>query len=211
METLKDSMQYEHDFDDIPELYEKLFRELKVIHSNNMVVPEINSEEIIFGKSMMFKSIKKPSNFEVEKRNNILSLSKLMIGSYLSLGTGFKDFSSVDNEWFKDNIDNIFSTMNYEDFDKEYFEVVFLEGKNYYYSDYLDRKRQGETLQGNRNVQGYKKVLRTAGSNLYEDLSDEEDIIKEKNANMQTAFNPLLIAASIAIIAVLVIMIVLIN
>ena len=81
----------------------------------------------------------------------------------------------------------------------------------YYYCDYLDRKRQSDSLQGKSNVVGYKKVLRNAGSILYEDLSDEESNIKEKNANIQTAFNPLLVIASLAIITILLIMLNLIS
>ncbi len=211
METLKDSLLYEQDLDLVPEMFEKMFRELKIIHSNGMIVPNINSEEIVFGGSMLFKTIKQPTNFDEQKRKNILSLSKIMIGTYLSLETGFRDFSAVDDKWFIDNFETIFNTMNYKDFDKEYFESVFLDGKNYYYSDYLDRKRQGESLQGNSNIQGYKKVLRTAGSSLYEDLSDEEITVKEKNANLQTAFNPLLIGISVALITVLTIMLILVN
>ena len=111
---------------------------------------------------------------------------------------------------FISNFDSIFDAINEENFDKEYFSSVLLEGKNYYYSDYLDRKRQSESLEGKSNIQGYRKVLRTAGSELYQNLDDEIEI-QEKSANMHISFNPLLIGVSVAIIAVLVIMLILIN
>ena len=210
MNTLRAYYTYEQEFDSISELYENLSRQLKIIHSNNMVVSDITSDEIYLGDSMAFKPVKDLENFEVKKRENILSFAKLMIGTYLSLKTGFKDFSHVEDQWFIDNFDSIFSAINEENFDKEYFELIFKEGKNYYYSDYLDRKRQSESLEGKSNIQGYKKVLRTAGSELYQNLEDEIEI-KEKNANIHISFNPLLIGISLTIITILLIMLALVN
>ena len=209
MESLKTYFSYENDFDDVSELYENLSRQLKIIHSNNMIVPNMNSDEITLGDSIAFKA-EKSNDFEAKKRENIVSFAKLMIGTYLSKSTGFKDFSNVDDNWFISNFDSIFDAINEENFDKEYFSSVLLEGKNYYYSDYLDRKRQSESLEGKSNIQGYRKVLRTAGSELYQNLDDEIEI-QEKSANMHISFNPLLIGVSVAIIAVLTIMLILIN
>lgn len=212
METLNDFFLYENDLDSVSEIYEELSRQLKIIHSNNMIVNNINSKSITYDDNLNFEDISSPSNFEADKRNNIISLAKMMIGTYLSLGTGFKDFSSVDDSWFTDNLDNIFETIVIKDFDKEYFESIFVDGNNYYYSDYLDRKRQSESLQGNSNIQAYKKVLRNAGSSLYEEMEEQEEITNSKNsANIHVSFNPLLIALSIAVVTIIIMMIVLIN
>ena len=103
---------------------------------------------------------------------------------------------------FKDTTDYFVETTNpYDNFDKEYFYSVFFEGKDDYYSDYLDRKKQSESLQGKSNLQEFRKVLRTAGSSLYEDQEEQE--VKEKNANIQIAFNPLLIGLSLTILSIL--------
>lgn len=211
METLREVYSYDNNLDDATEVFYKISRELKIIHANNMVVPNLNSNEIVFGDSMYFKNMRKSNNFEIEKRNNILSLAKIMIGVYLSSKNEFRDYSEVNDEWFVNNLDTIFEVFNYPDFDKDYFSSIFLEGNDYYYSDYIDRKRQSEALQGNNNIKGYTKVLRNAGSSLYEDLCEIDNSIKEKNANMQTAFNPLLIGISIAIVSILLIMFVLVN
>jgi hypothetical protein len=210
METLRTHFSYENDLENVSELYENLSRQLKIIHSNNMVVPNINSDEIYLGESMAFKPVKESDNYQMIKRQNIVSFSKLMIGTYLSLKTGFKDFSNVDDQWFIDNMDTIFSTINEENFDKDYFSSVLLEGNDYYYSDYLDRKRQSESLEGKSNIQGYRKVLKTAGSELYQNLEYDTEI-KEKNANIHITFNPLLIGISLAVITILVIMIALVK
>ena len=212
--TLKFAYSDDNNIDDVTEVFEAIFRELKIIHSNNHVVHNLDSNKIYFGKSTFFSENDYGTsyNFEAEKRENILSLAKIMIGIYLSNKNGFRDYSEVNTEWFVNNFDTIFEVFNYPDFDKEYFSSIFLEGKDYYYSDYLDGKRQSEALQGNSNIHGYTKVLRNAGSSLYEDLSEiDNSIIKEKNANIQTTFNPLLIGISIAIITLLFIMFVLVN
>lgn len=211
METLKEHFSYERDFDELPELFENLSRQLRIIHSNNMIVPKVNANEIVLGEAMAYHPVRLESDNPNAKRRNLLDFNKIMIGAYLSLGTGFKDFSSVDDSWFLENFDSIFDTIHYDDFDKEYFSSVFFDGKNDYYCDYLDRKRQSESLQGNTNVVGYKKVLRNAGSSLYEELSDEESNIKEKNANLQSAFNPILIIISLLIITIIVTMMILIS
>lgn len=209
METLKDYFSYENDIDEVSGIFENLSRQLKIIHSKDMYVPNLSSKEIIVDDDVSFENMTFSENIEADKRKNILSLAKIMIGTYLSINTGFKDFSSVDDKWFLDNLDSIFETINVENFDKDYFSSIFLEGNNTYYSEYLDRKRQGEVLQGTSNVQGYRKVLRNAGSSLYQEMDDQIDI-REKNANLQTNFNPLLIGFSLAVITVLVIAVVLI-
>ena len=211
METLREHFSYEKDYDELPELFESLSRQLKIIHNNNMIIPKLNSDVIIMGDSMAYKPIRQDEDNPNEKRRNLLDLNKLMIGTYMSLESGFKDFSQVDDSWFLENLDGIFDSLHYNDFDKEYFSSVFLEGNDDYYCDYLDRKRQSESLQGKSNVVSYKKVLRNAGSNLYEDLSEEESNIKEKNANIHAEFNPLLVIVSLAILTILLIMIHLIT
>ena len=209
METLKDYFSYENDIDEVSNVFEDLSRQLKIIHSKDMYIPNLSSEEIMIDSDVSFDNMTFSESIDVDKRKNILSLAKIMIGTYLSMNTGFKDFSSVDDKWFIDNLDSIFDTINVENFDKDYFSSIFLEGNNMYYSEYLDKKRQGEKLQGTSNVQGYRKVLRNAGSSLYQEMDDQIDI-KEKAANIQTNFNPLLIGFSLAVITVLVIAVVLI-
>ncbi len=211
METLKSYFLYEKNTDGVSEIYENLSRQLKAVHARETVVANMNSDEIVLDETPAFHP-EMPFNYPVEKRYNIKALAKMMIGTYLSLGTGFKDFSSVDDSWFIDNLDTIFDTIHEENFDKEYFASVFLEGKDDYYSDYLDRKRQAAALQGKSNEKGFVKELKTAASALYEDLSNQEENTNEKTAaNMQIAFNPLLIGISLAIVSILFIMLALVN
>ena len=126
METLREHFSYEKDFDELPELFESLSRQLRIIHSNNMIIPRLNSDEIIMGGSMSYNPVRQEDINQNEKRRNLLDLNKIMIGTYLSLETGFRDFSQVDDNWFLENFDSIFDTIHHENFDKEYFYSVLL-------------------------------------------------------------------------------------
>ena len=80
--TLKFAYSDDNNIDDVTEVFEAIFRELKIIHSNNMVVHNLDSNKIYFGKSTFFSENDYGTsyNFEAEKRENILSLAKIMIG-----------------------------------------------------------------------------------------------------------------------------------
>lgn len=208
--NIKDYVTYEDV--NISSLFDILSKQLKIVHNNNYVVNNLNCDGIYVNDNMSFKNIRPASNYEKEKRENIIALSKIMIGTVLSKGTTFRDFSSVDNDWFTNNFDSIFSVINEEDFDKDYFYSVFFEGQNMYYSDYLNEKKKKEELSGRENVNSYRKVLRTAASSLYEDLSDDNTNVQEKSALISTSFNPiLLISISAVIFLIITIFILLIN
>ena len=206
--NLKNYVMYENV--DIASLFDSLSSQLKEIHNNGLIVKNLDSNQIQIGE-LSFKNMDIPDNYEKEKKENIVSLSKIMIGTVLSMGTTFRDFSYVDTNWFIDNFDNIFSVINIENFDKEYFYSVFFEGKDTYYCDYLNEKRKHEELSGRENVNSYKKVLRNAASSLYQGMSEENATdIQEKSALISTSFNPILLISASAIILVLTIFLLLI-
>ena len=77
---------------------------------------------------------------------------------------------------------------------------------------YRDRWKSGCSSHWKSNEKGFVKELKTAASALYEDLSDQEENTNEKTAaNIQIAFNPLLIGISLAIVSILFIMLALVN
>lgn len=208
--NLKDYITYENV--DMSSFYDNLSNQLKQLHNNGLVVNNLNSYAIEVDDNATFKNIERSSNFEQEKRDNIISLSKLMIGMVLSSGTTFRDFSFVDTDWFIQNFDSIFSVINVENFDKDYFYSLYFEGKDIYYCDYLNEKKRREELSGRENVNSYKKVLRTAASSLYQDMSEEDlSDIQEKSALISTSFNPILLICISAIILIITIFIILIN
>lgn len=201
METLESYFLYEKSSSNIKNIFENLSRQLKIIHSHGMTVSNISSNSIILnGDNFSFQEMERPmeNEFESEKKRNIVTLAKMMIGAYLSVGNGYRDFSQVDDKWFINNIEEINSAIIDEGYDKSYYSQLF-NGSFEYYSDYLDRMKQNNSISGKENVNKYAKVLRTSSSNLYEDQSDTNDYsdIESKSASISSYFYPILIGVSI--------------
>ena len=214
METLNQYFAYSDDYSNINNIYINLSRQLKIIHEHSMVVPNLTGESVVYDEDFSFTAMEPSDNFEVDKRQNIVSLGKIMLGAYLSLSTGYRDFSGVDDEWFSSNIDSICSSITSDEFESQYYIDVFSNGSNDYYCDYVDRVKQNESLGAQSNVQGFKKVLKTAASSLYqEQVFDEEDdlSIERKSASLNTIFYPLLIGGFLLLTVTALIIIKIVN
>ena len=209
METLREHFTYEQvALEEVPEKFKELSETLEEIHSKGAVVKPLNSDTTIYN-SKEFTNISYPSNFELERKANILSLGKLMVGCFVSSGTGFKDFSDIDTDWFRNNTDTIFDCFHYKDFDRDYFEPLF-NGNEEYYSDYIDKKRQAARLKGTAIEQSNARVLAKRNGSIPAIEGREEDYMEEA-ARVHMNFNPLIIGLSIAIIAIIITMIILLN
>ncbi len=215
METLKNhflnnSNYYANSYDNSREndyhnklssIFDELSKQMKKVHENYLVFPKSTmnnplSENVIVDENnnFRFQSISKPVNFLEEKRNNILSFAKLIIGTYISLPTGFRDFSGVDNNWFTENLDYILDDPNIDATDKKYFIAVFSNSSNAYYSDFLAKERQSTELSGqNREKGGNAYVKALPGFSGYE---EEETVIQsgEQKASISHLFFPLVLA-----------------
>ena len=200
MMNLGDYFSYNSDDSDISFIFEKIFRQLEDIHNKGMVVSFLTSKSILYDDDFRFSDIIEPYDFELQKRENIKSLAKLMLGTYLSCGTGFKDFSVVNDDWFLSNIGNIINSITADGFYSEYFEELFTKSNYEYYSDFIDRKKQDNALNNKGNVNSFKKVLKTAASSLYSDDNDyQSESDYQKTASINSLFYPLLIGSSLLI------------
>ena len=210
MELLRDRLLYDYNPENFPRMFSGLFDELKSLHFQGKYVPwlNINSIAINDDNKAYFVNSVKSDNVSEDSKKNIKALAKIMIGCYMRQGTNLNDLSITEDEWFKKNLNTIFSCIVYEDFDKEYFQSV-LDGNSTYYSDYLREKRQAEQLNGAMSY-GHSKVLSNGKNMLPKDgqTTNRQDRI---GANMSVAFNPLLIGMTIAILAVITIMAILLN
>lgn len=195
METMRDYFSYNRDYNNLPDIFNSLYKKLNIIHDNGMCVPRISSDNIFYDEDFSFDNMVLADNIELRKRENIIDLSKLFLGTYLSLSTGFKDFSFVDTEWFSNNLDSINSSITSDNFYPEYFSSVFFEGKNNYYHDFLENVRRKEELNSMSNNKTYKKILSNAASGVYSGYYDEQEQIIEKkpSAYINTLLYPTLI------------------
>lgn len=200
MERLDQYFSYNKDYSNIEDIYLTLYKKLKIIHDNGMYVPVLDSLHILCDDSFSFDKIVKSSNIALDRRENLVALTKLFLGTYLSLSTSFRDFSSVDTEWFAININAINSSLVDDGFEPNYFERVLTGGENIYYNDYLISKN--EKQDGTLNSKGYAKVLSNSGSKLYQDpteVSTEIPAPSGKSAFVNSIFYPVLIICSFLI------------
>ena len=203
MQTLKDYFSYNNDYSEINKIFYGLSKKMKDIHNDGMIIANFSSSSIVYDNDFNYEYKQIPNVFDVEKKNNNLSFAKLLLGTYLSLSTGFKDFSQVSTEWFQENIEEICSSITTDNFFSEYFLSLFVSGNNEYYCDYLDRKKQEATLGGETNTVAYKKVLSNSASAFYEhDDEDELEIFdsSNKSALINEIFYPVLLFCFLVII-----------
>lgn len=204
METLNQYFSYNHDYSELSRIFSMLYSNLRVIHDNGMYVPNISADNILYDGKFSFDSMSLFYNADLNKRENIVSLTKLFLGTYLSLSTGFRDFSSVNIEWFSNNMESIKSIVSDEDFSPDYFSSVLFDGQNVYYDEFLKKKAQNSDLNSRSSKRGYAKVLANAGSRFYEDQTEEieENPFDRKTAYINFIFYPVLAFCSLLVIFV---------
>lgn len=181
METLKDYFLCNPECD-LSKIFYKLYGDLEIIHDNGMCVPELDSEHILHNDGK-FSFGEMVSSYNRENiRNNIVSLTKLFLGAFISIPTGFRDFSSVPMEWFLENMPSISGSITDDSFDFLYFDNVLINGQNVYYNSYVDNLKRLDDMGSMSNVRGYKKVLSNAASKFYEEQGVENDNSNENEA-----------------------------
>ncbi len=195
-ETLRQYLTYNKDINEIDQIFRNLDSQLKYLHAHGYYVNELNSDTILLEKNkidsssnysvFMFSTIAKSQNSKVDFPNNILSLSKLAIGAFLSFDNGFTDYSQLDTDYIKKYFKEIAIYIP----NNEYFANVILNGDtSRYYSDY--------TNQVGSNSKG--KAVQKAKATEYGKMYSNDD----EAAFVQIVFYPVIIISIITIIAVL--------
>lgn len=141
MEKLGEYFLYNKDYNVVNDIFYSLYRQLEIIHENNMFIPNIDASHILVDDGFKFDAMSFSSNIELDKRENIVALTKLFLGTVLSLETGFMDFSNIDTQSLISNLDMVAENMSSDLFPNDYFFSVLHDGNNIYYNDYLDRQR----------------------------------------------------------------------
>lgn len=210
METLNQYFAYYDDdeYSNVNDIFYGVSRELKKVHEQGLYVPNLSGDNIVCGEdnTFSFLNLESAANNGVDQRKNILAVAKMLVGAYLSLSLEYTDYSSMPDDFFAGQIDNICSSISSDKFDGEYVTSLFTDGSSEYYSDYLDRKKQNESLSSGSNVQGYAKVLANAASSLYQEhVFDEEDlnVSGQGKASLNVIFYPLLIGCAMVLTVVL--------
>lgn len=198
--TLRQYFEYNKNISngDIEQIYYNLDSLMKHIHEMGYYVSKLDSDSIILEsdkKSLSydnplftFLNIDKNYNFENSNIiNNISDLSKLAVGTFISIETGFSDYSKLDNRYINDNFDEISSFVP----NPEYFKNAIVTKDNnipMYYNDYVNQKNS-------RGKDNFRQMTKT---NPYGKMY----VADEESAFVKIVFYPVLIIIIVMAIAI---------
>ena len=194
-ETLRQYLTYHKDFDEINQIFINLDKQMKYLHQKGYCILDLNSDTILLESdkansnidqnSFMFSSIIRSTNRDQDFSNNIVDLTKLAIGAFISVENGFCDYSQLSTNYIK----RYFGEIAFYLPNKEYFANIIVENKMSYYSDYVQAKSDK-----NRN-----NTIQKTKANEYGKMYSGE----EESAFIQLVFYPVIIISIITIIAVI--------
>ena len=195
-ETLRQYLTYNKDTNEIEQIFYNLDNQLKYLHRHGVYVSELTSDTILLETSktnskdnqsiFMFSSLAKSNDIDKDAANNIVELSKLAVGAFISVDNGFCDYTNLDNNYIR----KYFDEMAYYIPNSEYFRNVVIDGDTtVYYSDFINSKKSG----GKGN--SAQMVKSTPYGKMY--VNDDE------SAFVQIVLYPVLIVTIISIVAIL--------
>lgn len=194
-ETLRQYLTYHKDFDEINQIFINLDSQMKYLHQKGYCILDLNSDTILLESdkansnidqnTFMFSSIIRSTNRDQDFSNNIVDLTKLAIGAFISVENGFCDYSQLSTNYIK----RYFGEIAFYLPNKEYFANIIVDNKMSYYSDYVQAKSDK-----NRN----NTIQKTKATEYGKMYSGEEE-----SAFIQLVFYPVIIISIITIIAVI--------
>ncbi|MBQ7136540.1 MAG: hypothetical protein IJO43_01010 [Bacilli bacterium] len=194
-ETLRQYLTYNRDVNEINEIFVNLDRQLKYLHQRGYCVSDLNSDSIVLEKNknsspddqniFMFSSITRTSNGVRDYSDNVVSLSKIAIGAFMSVENGFCDYSQLSTDYIRKYFGEISMYLP----NSEYFSRVIQDDDISYYSDYIQMRT------GNSRNNTIQKRKATEYGKMY--------VPEEDAAFIQIVFYPVVIISIITVIAVL--------
>lgn len=196
MESLRSYFAYNKDYDELPALFYSVSKALKSLHDKRKCVGFLSSDNILLEDGVVdFSDV---VDFQDEKKSeNLRSLSKIILGSYVSLSSGYRDFSSVDDEWIKNNFYGIQGMLQMTTLPAEFLERSLLSGVSEYYHNYSDLEKD----MGISSSKAITKSLRKASYSLANE-SIGENVYERKSAFASTLIYPTIIVALIILIII---------
>ncbi len=195
-ESLRQYLTYNKDFDSINNIFISLYDQMKYLHKNGFYVSELSSDTIFWEESQeqlgmeeprfTFVSISRSNDKDADFSKNVLDLTKLAVGAFISTENGFCDYTKMSTEYIKRYLRDI----SYYLPNSDYFENVLQNGDtSTYYSDYI-RKGQGA---GKTNA--IVKTKTTEYGKMYASYDEA--------AFIRIVFYPVIIISLITVVAVL--------
>ncbi len=190
-ETLREYFLMHKDISNeaISNIFYQLDSQLKYFHQRNYHIKGINSDTIVHDNgNFIFTSIEKSQDIVSDRHEDIINLSKLAIGTYISIETGFCDYTNLDIDYVKSYFGELKWLIN----DSEYYEDVIMNNDtSTYYVDYV------QSLNHSTKGNSRQIVKATPQGKLYS-YDDQEDA-----AFVKIMFYPIMIICLVAIVFVI--------
>ncbi len=182
MQSLKDQLTYS-EYDDIPKIFYRVSEKLEEVHLNKKCVSDLSADTIFISEEgISFQGLIDYS--DDKKIENIRKLTKLMLGSYISLSSEFRDFSMVSDGWFRENFYEILDSLKMIIIPAEHIERVMISGVVEYFNKYYDFERSLVSASSSKSNEKVL-VLKKAGYNLQ---PEENSFFKEDLYNKKSAY-----------------------
>lgn len=194
-ETLRQYLTYNKQINEIAQIFYNLDSQLKYLHSKGYCVGELNSDSILLETNknsspnnqslFIFSSIVRVQNAEQDFSRNIIDLSKLAVGAFISIENGFCDYTNLDSSYIRKYFDEMAIYVPNAD----YFRNVIIDNDTtMYYSDFVNPK----------NSIGKSNSRQMVKSNNYGKMY----VPDEEAAFVKIVIYPVLIITIIAVIAI---------
>ena len=178
-ERLRDYLSYEIKEEQLSSLFYALSFMLENLHQKGYEVTELNSDTIqIENQIPTFTQIARIDIQKNLKEENILDLTKLMLGSYITISVGFSDYTKLSLSFLQENFNEMENIVP-SSIDKMYFREVIVNGKREYYHHFYERKAVELEPLGNSsshsNARTKSKVLPNGVGKMYMLSDDSQD------------------------------------
>lgn len=191
-ESLRQYLSYNKDMEEINRIFINLDHQMKYLHQRGYCIGELNSDTIVLEnerdneKVFSFSSIVRSNDPTSDYSSNIMDLTKLAMGAFLSGENGFCDYSQLSTDYIRKYFGEIKPFLP----NKDYFEDVIMSPfASSYYSDYVVNMDLGRARSNS-----IQKTKATQYGKMY--TNDEEA------AFIQLIFYPVIIISIITVIAV---------
>ncbi len=172
-----------------------LYQEMEKIHQRRSFVSFVSATDAFIGEDRVFyRDVYRSSNIEIDSEKNLLDLTKMFLGTYMSMGVDFFDFSKQGLDMMVDNYDSIEKSMEAEEFPADYFRSVLIDGENVYFNDYFDKNFgplgvSEQLSEGNSQGMSNSKVLMQGTTRRFTNPDGSEKSMDEKATGMAAYIN----------------------
>lgn len=176
-ENLEQYLTYQKSEKNLERIFYMLSILLEEIHKKGYRVEQLNSKTIIFEEEMpVFTTLVK--NNSLKDDENIETLSKIMIGAFLTLQSGFSDYTKLPISYLRENYQDFEEAIRSQYFNKAYFKNVIINKEYEYYHKFIEKEKNNQTNgMSNENQKALQKskVLQNGVGKLYtyEDNNDQ--------------------------------------